>query len=150
MTPHEKFTVTVAQSHDLTGVLGCGNLTVSIKNGTGESSYKFFLSVLKYPTQNCQLTSLGPLATLLSRTTVPDEVLFVLRQCYALLGFQALLVLVDVKQSFCEAVEKCFQVVVKTPYVSTNGSLMCLYVVKLEKPVQAIVPVVELPGNATV
>ena len=107
--------------------------TFSIKS---RSLYTFTITVCKFPTSNCQVSSFGNMNFLLEYTNKnKEDVNAIIKECYNLISYKPLLILVDVKDTFIEVVERCFEVITKTPYISTNNSNMCLFLVKLVSPI---------------
>lgn len=96
---------------------------------TNTNDYKSAIVVIKYPTNNCQLSSLMDAANLVYINTSVKEELF--KEIYNCTNRQ---ILIDIKQVDCEQIESLFKeymdMVIKTPYISTNGSNMVLYIYK--------------------
>ena len=55
----------------------------------------------------------------------------ILIQCFKKVAEEPKLILVDVRENYTEEIEKSFIVISKTPYISTNKSKMCLFIIKL-------------------
>lgn len=105
--------------------------TANLPSGRS-SPYTFDLMINKSPTGNCQLTSVAYVNYLLTNTgNNAQDVKAILTECYKLIGMACKLAFVDVNEQYVGGVESCFNVVTKQPYVSTNGSKMCHFVVKL-------------------
>ena len=86
----------------------------------------------KKPTKNCQLSSIGYMNRLLSFTQkTPHNRVPILIQCFKKVAEEPKLILVDVRENYTEEIEKSFIVISKTPYISTNKSKMCLFIIKL-------------------
>ena len=96
--------------------------------------YSFDLTIIKYPTGNCQVHSIAYANHLFQWTEgVKIEIHNILNACYAELKMIPKLAIVDVNAQWIPKVDECFNVLTKTPYKSTNGSDMCLYLVNLKK-----------------
>jgi hypothetical protein len=110
--------------------------------------YNINIFLSKSPTQNCQLTSIGLVNHLLGYIIGEtgarrSDIQAAVRECYKLIGFTPLMILMDVQAVHITDVESCFNVVVKQPYDNTNGSKMCLFLVKLDPlPVAPKPPIV--------
>lgn len=100
-----------------------------IKDKTG---YRRNIQIVRSPTGNCQLACIGYLNQLLASVKVRAEVQAIIREAFRLLGHDPLLVMLDVNESIIKLVEACFNVTHKTPYKSTNGNMMCMFLVKLD------------------
>ncbi len=97
-----------------------GNFQMKSKDG-----YSVTMLLTRYPTGNCQLSSIGYLNCLLTRKWTKEVNVACIKECYRLLGMDPKLILVDVNKSLIPDVEKLFSTVVaKNPYTSTNGSEM--------------------------
>lgn len=106
-----------------------GNSTaIQLAKGT----YKFFIYINPNPTSNCQLSSIGSMNCLLPNFTgSKKDMRDIIKECYRIKSYPPLITIIDVRQNFCPKVEALFNVINKVPYTSTNGSLMCLYLVNL-------------------
>lgn len=106
----------------------------------GPTGYSTTITITRLPTGNCQLSSIGYLASLLKLVQSQlklmkvekekENVLAILSECYRLCAYSPALVLLDVQPAWMPHVEKIFTVQHKYPYISTNGSSMCLYMVR--------------------
>lgn len=94
-------------------------------------SYGFNIQIYRQPTNNCQLSCVGSAYHLAQYFTTKKEVSAVLMECYRIIGYIPNLILMDVRAEFSQRLESLVQVQNKITYVSTNGSSMCLYLVKL-------------------
>lgn len=95
------------------------------------SPYGFDLMLNKSPTGNCQLVSLAYVNYLLTNTqNNTNDVKAILMECFRLSAHAGKLALVDVNEQYIAGVESCFNVLTKQPYLSTNGSKMCHFIVK--------------------
>lgn len=127
-----KFTVTLNTKPPESNWVG--NFAISI---AAKSTYAVTLTVVRAPTQNCQLSSVGTVYNLLHaiKEMPEDEQRAIARgviaECYRLLGQATLLCVMDVNQTWIPQLEKCYHVLHKHPYTSTNGSKMCLCLVQL-------------------
>jgi hypothetical protein len=102
---------------------------VPIKGVTG--AYGFDLMINKSPTGNCQLSSLGYVNYVLHNTQNNiKDVNDIVRECFALSKHAPKLIMLDVNEMYVSGVETCFNVILKQPYVSTNNSKMCAFLVK--------------------
>jgi hypothetical protein len=111
--------------------------------GIKSKTYSWTIYITKWPTGNCQLTSVAYMNFMLDKTqSNKEDVHAILRECYRLCNgnpaapFTPKLIMIDVKKEYIERVESCFEVVMKNPYVSTNGSNMCLFMVKVDYNLQ--------------
>lgn len=103
---------------------------VTLKALTG--TYSFNLHFFVSPTSNCQLYSIGHIEYLIKVFSgTKEDMKALLRACWNLKTLNQRLVILDVHQIHCTKLESFFDVVTKNPYTSTNGSLMCLYIVNL-------------------
>lgn len=91
----------------------------------------FHFGITKWPTGNCQLSSISYLYSFFLNNVKKEDVVEIIKHCYARIGQPMNLILVDVNNQYIPKVEECFKVVHKYPYVSTNQSNMCLFVVKI-------------------
>jgi len=113
--------------HEIEVTLSDHSCSFKIKNSVyGVPTF----SIIKFPTGNCQLSSIAYLANLLMVTTDKDTVLAILKECFARTVCSHL-ILIDVREEWAEHVEKIFNVIHKYPYRSTNFSNMCLFMVTL-------------------
>jgi len=90
------------------------------------------IMIIRYPTGNCQLSSVAYMNTLLSITeNNKDDVWGILRACYNLLDHVPKLAVMDVRETYAKAMDDCFSkaIIHKHPYINTNGSHMILYMV---------------------
>ena len=95
--------------------------------------YKIQIGITKWPTGNCQLSSIAYLQNLFLATNCnKSDVIAILKECYRICGASPLLICIDVRSHLVDQVEKCFNIKHKYPYTSTNGSSMCLFMAKLE------------------
>jgi hypothetical protein len=93
--------------------------------------YTFDVMINKSPTGNCQLTSLAYVNYLLTNTqNNANDVKAILTECFKMAKHACKLALVDVNEQYIPGVESCFNVMTKQPYVSTNGSKMCHFLIK--------------------
>jgi hypothetical protein len=100
-----------------------------LKVGTAYSSR---ITVTKWPTGNCQLSSIGYMNALVYyEDHTPQDVNAIIRECYKMIDCLPLLILVDVQQAYVPKVEQCFKIMHKHLYISTNSSAMCLFMVQL-------------------
>jgi hypothetical protein len=101
----------------------------SVKKSGG---YEFNVAVGKWPTGNCQVTSIAYFNSLLSNTANNKaDVTAIIKEMYKMLKLTPLLIIVDVKSQYIAGVDATLEVVHKHPYKSTNGSDMCLYLAKV-------------------
>lgn len=87
--------------------------------------------VAALPTTNCQFFSIGEFRVVL-REKDKQKQLQILVDCYKA-GLKKKMVLLDVEEYWIGDLEKLFpssDIVIKQPYISTNNSRMCLYLVK--------------------
>jgi hypothetical protein len=101
--------------------------------------------LFRYPTMNCQLTTICSMENFLNFVKDDNDVIPILQAFYELGKWQNKITLIDVKKTVWDRVDKIFEKYVfkKLPYDSTNGSAMCLYLLKLP-PVT--IPPVTLPS----
>jgi hypothetical protein len=98
-----------------------------------KSGYIFNLQLTKYPTGNCQLSSIGYLNCLFTNGIRDKQTVHeVINECYRMMSWTKKLILVDVHEKHIIDVESCFHVKTKNPYTSTNGSKMCVLIVSME------------------
>lgn len=108
------------------------------KDGSEETTigkvYKFKYDVYasEYPTSNCQLCFVGEFQSLLQIVDKKDMPLFceLIRKL-----FIKKLMLVDVRKKWCEKIDTMFEgsIVTKAPYISSNESSMCVYIINIER-----------------
>ncbi len=117
-----------------------------------KKSYAYNCFICKSPTSNCQLCSFGSMNAVIEYSYRQggsiEDCLAVMRECFRLCGWTPLLILIDVRQNLCPDVEAIFtnaNVVLKSPYTSSNRSQMCLYLVKMP-PAPVVIPP---PATAT-
>ena len=102
--------------------------TFGLKSRDG---YTVNLIITRYPTGNCQLSSIGYLNCLFLRSWTKEVMVGAIKECYRLIGMEPKLIFVDVQKKHIEDVEKLFTVKTKSPYISTNSSEMCAFIVSL-------------------
>ncbi len=108
--------------------------TFSVRN-----NYSFIFTVTRAPTNNCQVSSIGAMNYILSYTksksekTYKEDTLAIIKEAYSLIKQELLQIIIDVQDKWIKTVEECFVVMCKQPYTSTNGSKMCLFLVKIPK-----------------
>jgi len=126
------------------GIVNDYNVQIAVGQVAGAPDVTFQISkkkstlqihLCRYPTQNCQLSSIGMIGTLLDdcRSNL-ENVQPIIRECCKLVSIVPHLMLVDVRQQYVECVEKALKVFHKHPYISTNGSYMCLFMVDISQP----------------
>lgn len=98
----------------------------------GGKAYRTPFYVHKSPTCNCQMASIGAMESIFTVTKERAEVQSIIKTAFRLLAFDKPLLLLDVRKDLIEDVEKCFKVHSKTPYTNTNGTSMCLFLVKMD------------------
>jgi hypothetical protein len=103
-------------------------LIFNIKKGT----YTFQIYLSRYPTNNCQLSCIGSAYVLAQQVNERADAQAILKECYKQANHQPRIVIMDVRNEFCAGIEKLFCVFNKNEYTSTNGSHMCLYMIKLD------------------
>lgn len=96
-------------------------------------SYTFNISVTKWPTGNCQLSSIAYMNQMLTHTSNKEDALAIIMECYRLIGLTPLLIIIDVNIKYAPTIEQYFDKIVhKHPYTSTNNSSMCLFIINLK------------------
>jgi hypothetical protein len=117
------------------GVINSYDLAVRFKVQKGV--YPIYISIAKWPTGNCQLSAIGYINALIDETSAnKKDINDIIRACYRLCNGNATapytphLAMIDVREKYIKNVEECFVVKMKYPYVSTNGSSMCLYMIQ--------------------
>ena len=94
----------------------------------------YTVGVDKCPTGNCQLTSVAYtnlIATITNNNV--EQGREIIKECYGMIKYKwNLLILLDVNQQYMEyARQLASQVVHEHEYVSSNGSKMCLFLIRL-------------------
>lgn len=97
-----------------------------------KGTYTYDITLSKWPTGNCQLSSLGLMNYVFVISQERKVVQDIIKELYVMARHAPKLILLDVRNEFVAAVEKCFKVKIKQPYVSTNATNMCLFVVELD------------------
>jgi hypothetical protein len=98
----------------------------------------FMIAIAKYPTGNCQLMSVAYMNQLLHNVVDDDGnyskeiALAILMECIRLISCAKMLSLLDVNEKYALKVEEMFEVNTKTPYTSSNGSKMVMFIVKMK------------------
>lgn len=111
---------------------GQRQVSFHVKNGI----YTGCFSICRSPTGNCQLSSVANANVMFSCLVAGSKISktdinLLLKEAYRQIGHTPLLVEVDVNWPHVVDVERCFTVVHKLPYISTNQSQMCLFLVRL-------------------
>lgn len=111
------------------GVTAPYDFTFSFKKEC--EAYNYVASLCKYPTQNCQLSSIGCMDVIFESTNDNAEVRDIIREFHNKLNHPINMILLDVKTHYIDRVRECFKVITETKYFSTNGSEMCLFIVTI-------------------
>jgi hypothetical protein len=96
-------------------------------------AYRQTIVLTRWPTGNCQLSSIAYMASLLSLirtakgTIVKEDIYKIFNGIFEILKFRSPMLLFDVQKIWIEHMEKCFKVIGKMPYISTNNSEMCIF-----------------------
>lgn len=102
------------------------NYKVTVKDING---YKHNVYIFRYPTNNCQLSTIGQATSLLSvvENRTHDTMIELRRKSNTL-------VLIDIRSEYKERMLKLLApymtIVTETPYHSSNGSNMILYIMR--------------------
>lgn len=90
----------------------------------------FYITVTEGPTHNCQLSIIGAFCNLMSFT--PEEIKTVLNKTYKEIHKFRKIILIDIQNAYVTNIENMFlgAVMAKTVYTSTNGSAMCIMLLR--------------------
>lgn len=94
----------------------------------GKTSTGTGFQVTKYPTDNCQFASIGSSINILQSS----DALSILKDMYIILENRPMF-MYDLKNNQISLLKKLFSekdIVLETPYVSTNGTDMTLFLIK--------------------
>lgn len=96
-----------------------------------DSNLPIGASVIRDITGNCQLFCIYSFKNILRKYRTIREVKNVVKKCSRATGKR--LMLIDVNDVHIKRVEQIFKtsIVIKTPYISTNSSNMCLFLIKV-------------------
>lgn len=93
----------------------------------GQTSIGGSFQVTIHPTDNCQFASIGQASVILNSSSAVD----ILKDIYAIV--QKPMFMFDLKGSYISKLKELFpksDIVMESPYISTNGSNMTLFLVK--------------------
>lgn len=97
------------------------------------NSYGGSLFGYQSPTNNCQLSIVESFATILDRHSNDETIFYITCLIQATLGRK--IILLDVNDRYNERITKIFgkdNIIMYSPYKSTNGSNMCIMLLKTE------------------
>lgn len=99
--------------------------TVTLAN-----AYSFNIQFVCWPTQNCQVFSVSPFQYFLDHRMKPEEVAMAISEMKKVLSRNSPLLLVDVGARYENKLND-FNLVMKSPYTSSNGSKMIIALIKI-------------------
>lgn len=108
----------------------------------GKGTYNNSLHIMAHPTMNCQLFTIGPASNLNSLTGDENRKyrIFLMKKLQTIIGKPQ--VLIDLKKAkvktFLELYNESIEIIFQQPYVSTNGSEMCIILFKFK-------PLIDIP-----
>lgn len=109
-------------------VLSMNYVSFRIKRET----YSYYLGLCRSPTGNCQISSIGSVFQLIGNNIITKkDAILVLKEMYRQINMVPVLVAMDVNSVYIKDIERCFTIVHKMPYMSSNSSNMCWFLVKL-------------------
>jgi hypothetical protein len=119
--PNAEFNVALNQNSKALDNIVWFNVTIN--------AYTACIGIGRSPTGNCQVSSVAYMY-LLAKYFQKDDAINVLKECYRIAGHKPHLIFMDVPFSSTQIIDSWFKVRTKTPYTSTNGNSMCLYLVE--------------------
>lgn len=120
-------------THKIESSYGIFEIKYTYKDDFGGSRTNSYGWLSTSPTANCQLFSLAQANNFFANVKGVDLI-----KTLQLIGKTAgakQIMLIDVNQSYFNKVEELFKpenVIIKTPYLSTNGSNMCIYLLRMK------------------